>query len=191
MKQNTNNKMGKRGGNSDKKKARSDSRRNDFNKKHKEEETSNVEEDTQPYTSRIATQQSYTSRIATPSPTGRYFSLNHHQSAEEDTQQPYTVGYFSPNHHLEEDTQPNHRMVGTQYQSRMVRTPSYTGRYFPLNHHQYPQERNNNRICYCNDCVQERQVSYGKNTARRCYCYDCVQRDNSFIPNGCYSRSLY
>ena len=148
--------MGKRGGNSDKKKARSERRRVAHNKKREEEETSSVVEDTQPYTSRIATQQPYTSRIATqqpytsrivtPSSTGRYFSLNHNQSAEE----------------------------GTQYQPRMVGTPPYTYGYYLADHHQYPQERNNNDTkCYCG------------------YCYSCFQRDNSFIPNGCYSPSLY
>jgi len=172
---NQNTKMAKRGGKKGKQ-ARAERRREDFEKERDEKKTSNVEEDTQSYTSRIgtqpnprrvgtqqsytsriATQQPYTSRIGTPSPTGRYFPLNHPQSAEE-------------------GTQPNTRRVGT---------PSYTYEYYPADHHQYPQERNNNRICYCNDCVQERrQVSYGKNTAGRCYCYDCGQRDNSFISNG-------
>ena len=143
---NQNTKMAKRGGKKGKQ-ARAERRREDFEKERDEKKTSNVEEDTQ----------SYTSRIGTPSPTGRYFPLNHPQSAEE-------------------GTQPNTRRVGT---------PSYTYEYYPADHHQYPQERNNNRICYCNDCVQERrQVSYGKNTAGRCYCYDCGQRDNSFISNG-------
>jgi hypothetical protein len=183
LKQNTNNKMGKRGGNSDKKKDRSKRRRNDF-EKEREENTPNVEEDTHSYTSRIATQQPYTSRIATQQPYTSRIATQQSYTSRIATQQSYTSRIA---------TQPNHIRVGTQqsYTSR-IGIPSYTGRYFQLNNHQYPQEPNNNRICYCNDCVQERrQVSYGKNTPRRCYCYDCVQRDNSFIPNGCYSRSLY